>query len=70
MNNQKVPKIPDGFADVFLFNPSDTWRKTIEKKYKVKTDVVYSDNYYSVWKLTKFSKLRRRNIPPNKLSAS
>ena len=71
VNNQKVPKIPDGFADVFLFNPSDTWRETIEKKYKAKTDVVYSDNYYSVWKLTKFSKLRRRYIPPNnKLSAS
>ena len=71
VNNQKIPKIPDGFADVFLFNPSDTWREKIEKKYKVKTDVVYSDNYYSVWKLTKFSKLRRRNIPPNKkLSAS
>ncbi|MEH2144340.1 glycosyltransferase family 39 protein [Nostoc sp.] len=71
VNNQKIPKIPDGFADVFLFNPSDTWRETIEKKYKVKTDIVYSDNYYSVWKLTKFSKLRRRNIPPNnKLSAS
>ncbi|MEH2463445.1 glycosyltransferase family 39 protein [Nostoc sp.] len=71
VNNQKVPKIPDGFADVFLFNPLDTWRETIEKKYKAKTDIVYSDNYYSVWKLTKFSKLRRRNIPPNnKLSAS
>ncbi|WP_298910151.1 glycosyltransferase family 39 protein [uncultured Nostoc sp.] len=71
VNNQKVPKIPDGFADVFLFNPSDTWRETIEKKYKAKTDIVYSDNYYSVWKLTKFSKLHRRNIPPNnKLSAS
>ncbi|MEH2406463.1 glycosyltransferase family 39 protein [Nostoc sp.] len=71
VNNQKIPKIPDGFANVFLFNPSDTWRETIEKKYKVKTDVVYSDNYYSVWKLTKFSKSRRRNIPPNnKLSAS
>ncbi|MEH2392203.1 MAG: glycosyltransferase family 39 protein [Nostoc sp.] len=71
VNNQKIPEIPDGFADVFLFNPSDTWRETIEKKYKVKTDIVYSDNYYSVRKLTKFSKPRRRNIPPsNKLSAS
>ncbi|MEH2303276.1 MAG: glycosyltransferase family 39 protein [Nostoc sp.] len=71
VNNQKIPKIPDGFADVFLFNPSDTWRETIEKKYKLKTDIVYSDNYYSVWKLTKFAKLRRRNIPPkNKLFAS
>ena len=71
VNNQKIPKIPDGFADVFLFNPSDTWRETIEKKYKVKTDIVYSDNYYTVCKLPKFPKLRRRNIPPkNKLSAS
>ncbi|MEH2309936.1 MAG: glycosyltransferase family 39 protein [Nostoc sp.] len=71
VNNQKIPKIPDGFANVFLFNPSDTWRETIEKKYKVKTDVVYSDKYYLVWKLSKFSKSRRRNIPHNnKLSAS
>ncbi|MFS0515705.1 glycosyltransferase family 39 protein [Nostoc sp. UIC 10607] len=71
VNNQKIPKIPDGFADVFLLNPSDTWHEKIEKKYKLKTDIVYSDKYYSVWKLAKFTKLRRRNIPPNnKLSAS
>ncbi|MBD2564576.1 MULTISPECIES: glycosyltransferase family 39 protein [Nostoc] len=71
VNNQKIPKIPDGFADVFLLNPSDTWHEKIEKKYKLKTDIVYSDKYYSVWKLAKFTKLRRRNIlPNNKLSAS
>ncbi|MBG1241292.1 glycosyltransferase family 39 protein [Nostoc sp. NZL] len=71
VNNQKIPKIPDGFADVFLLNPSDTWHEKIEKKYKLKTDIVYSDKYYSVWKLAKMTKLRRRNIPPNnKLSAS
>ncbi|MEH1870055.1 glycosyltransferase family 39 protein [Nostoc sp.] len=71
VNNQKIPNIPDGFADVFLLNPSDTWRETIEKKYKVKTDIVYSDQYYSVWKLAKSPKLHRRNIPPNnKLSSS
>ncbi|MEH2453084.1 glycosyltransferase family 39 protein [Nostoc sp.] len=71
VNNQKIPKITDGFTDVFLFNPSDTWGETIGKKYKLKIDIVYSDNYYSVWKLTKLPKLRRRNIPPkNKLSAS
>lgn len=71
VNNQQIPKIPDGFADVFLLNPSDTWRETIEKKYKLKTDIVYSDQYYSVWKLAKSPKLRRRNILiNNKLSTS
>ncbi|MEH2110017.1 glycosyltransferase family 39 protein [Nostoc sp.] len=71
VNNQKNPKIPDGFTDVFLLNPSDTWRETIEKKYKSKTDIVYSDNYYSIWKLAKTRNLRRRNISLNsKLSPS
>lgn len=65
VNNQNLPRIPDGFPDVFLLNPSDTWREIIEKKYKLKTDIVYSDNYYSVWKLAKFPKLRRSNIPFN-----
>ncbi|MDZ8261328.1 glycosyltransferase family 39 protein [Nostoc sp. ChiQUE01b] len=70
VNNQKIPKIPDGFTDVFLLNPSDTWSKIIEKKYQFKTNIVYSDNYYSVWKLVKTRNLRRRNISPNnKLSA-
>lgn len=69
VNNQKIPKIPDGFSDVFLLNPSETWRETIEKKYKLNTNIVYSDNYYSVWKLTKPRNSRRREIPrKNKLS--
>ncbi|MEH2178324.1 glycosyltransferase family 39 protein [Nostoc sp.] len=62
LNNQKIPKIPDVFTDVFLLNPSDTWGKIIEKKYKFKTNIVYSDNYYSIWKLAKTRNLRRRNI--------
>ncbi|WP_373525524.1 glycosyltransferase family 39 protein [Nostoc sp.] len=71
VNNQKAPKLPDGFTDVFLLNPSDTWRETIEKKYKLETDIVYSDNYYSIWKLTKPRNSRRRDIlRKNKLSAS
>ncbi|MCF2149546.1 glycosyltransferase family 39 protein [Desmonostoc muscorum LEGE 12446] len=71
VNNQKIPKIPNEFSDVFLLNPSDNWRGIIEKKYKFKTDIVYSDNYYSVWKLTKRGNSRRRDIPiNNKLSAS
>ncbi|MDZ8085307.1 MAG: glycosyltransferase family 39 protein [Nostoc sp. DedQUE12b] len=71
VNNQKIPKIPDGFTDVFLLNPSEAWGKTIEKKYKFKTDIVYSDNYYSIWKLAKTRNLRQRNTSPNnKLSAN
>ncbi|MCC5613863.1 glycosyltransferase family 39 protein [Nostoc sp. CHAB 5836] len=58
VNHQKTPKIPDGFTDVFLLNPSETWRETIEKKYKFKTDIVYNDDYYSVWKLAKSPKSR------------
>ncbi|MDZ8223319.1 glycosyltransferase family 39 protein [Nostoc sp. ChiVER01] len=67
VNNQQILKIPDGFADVFLLNPSDNWRETIEKNYNLKTDIVYSNQYYSVWKLVKSSNLRRRNISNNKL---
>lgn len=71
VNNPKTPTIPNGFTDVFLLNPSENWRETIEKNYKLKTDIVYSDEYYSVWKLAKYPKLRRRNIPSNnKLSTS
>ncbi|MBD2529303.1 glycosyltransferase family 39 protein [Nostoc flagelliforme FACHB-838] len=70
VNNQKTPKIPNGFTDVFLFNPSDTWRETIEKKYKLKTDIVYSNKYYSLWKLAKPRKLRQRNISPNNILAA
>ncbi|MEA5604011.1 glycosyltransferase family 39 protein [Nostoc sp. UHCC 0252] len=53
VQNQKVPQIPDRFADIFLFNPSETWRETIEKNYNVKTKLICSDKYYSVWKLAK-----------------
>ncbi len=71
VNNQKIPKITNEFTDIFLLNPSDNWRELIEKKYKVQTEIVYGDNYYSVWKLTKPRNLRRRNrLLNNKLSAS
>ncbi len=71
VNNQKIPKITNEFTDIFLLNPSDNWRELIEKKYKVKTEIVYGDNYYSVWKFTKPRNLRRRDrLLNNKLSAS
>ncbi|MBD2507938.1 glycosyltransferase family 39 protein [Nostoc muscorum FACHB-395] len=61
VQNQKIPKIPDRFADIFLFNPSDSWREKIEKNYNLKTEIVYSDKYYSVWKLTKPRSVRQRD---------
>ncbi|MEH2289525.1 glycosyltransferase family 39 protein [Nostoc sp.] len=70
VKNQKIPKIPDGFTDIFLLNPSDIWSKIIETKYKLKTDIVYSDNYYSIWKLAKIRSLRRRNIQSSHLLRS
>ncbi|MFN6518823.1 MAG: glycosyltransferase family 39 protein [Nostoc sp. CreGUA01] len=71
VNNQKIPKITNEFSDIFLLNPADNWRKLIEKKYNVKTEIVYGDNYYSVWKLSKPRNLRRRDrLLNNKLSAS
>ncbi|MBN3907699.1 MAG: glycosyltransferase family 39 protein [Nostoc sp. NMS1] len=71
VQNQKIPRIPDRFADIFLFNPSETWRETIEKKYNLKTDIVYNDKYYSVWKLAKPRSVRQHNIlRKTKLSSS
>jgi uncharacterized membrane protein len=71
MQDQRIPKIPDGFTDVFLLNPSFDWRQIIEKRYDLKTEIVYSNNYYSVWKLTKSRSLRRRDIPgKNKFSTA
>jgi uncharacterized membrane protein len=71
VQNQKVPKIPNRFVDIFLFNPSENWREAIEKKYNLKTDIVYSDKYYSVWKLAKPRSVRQRDIlRKTKLSSS
>ncbi len=52
VKDNNIPKIPQG-TNVFLLNPSAKLRKGIEKKYKFKENIVYKDNYYSVFKLTK-----------------
>ncbi|MDZ8189593.1 MAG: glycosyltransferase family 39 protein [Nostoc sp. ChiSLP02] len=67
VKNQNIPKISNKFSDVFLFNPPDNWREVIEKKYNVQTQMVYSDNYYCVWKFAKPANSRLRN---NQLSTS
>ncbi|MEH2289524.1 glycosyltransferase family 39 protein [Nostoc sp.] len=46
-----IPNIPDGFTDIFLLNPSDTWRKQIEVNYNYKTFFVYGDKNYLLWKI-------------------
>lgn len=61
VQNQNIPNIPDGFSNVFLFNPSDTWRQQITTKYNLKTEVIYKDDYYSLWQLTKL-RTRQRAI--------
>ncbi|MDB9373154.1 glycosyltransferase family 39 protein [Nodularia sphaerocarpa] len=48
---QDIPDIPAGFTDIFLLNPSDTWRGELETRYKSTTNVVYGNNYYLLWKL-------------------
>ncbi|WP_017319168.1 glycosyltransferase family 39 protein [Mastigocladopsis repens] len=53
MKDRNIPKIPKGFTDVFLLNPSRTLRQGIENKYKSKINRVYSNKYYSLWKLAK-----------------
>ncbi|MBR8837043.1 MAG: glycosyltransferase family 39 protein [Stigonema ocellatum SAG 48.90 = DSM 106950] len=53
IKDKNIPKIPQGFSNVFLLNPSPKLRKEIEKKYKSKESVVYQDNHYSVFKLAK-----------------
>ncbi|MEH2211891.1 glycosyltransferase family 39 protein [Nostoc sp.] len=51
VKNRSIPTIPDEFTDIFLLNPSDTWRKQIEKIYNYKTFVVYGDKNYLLWKI-------------------
>ncbi|MDB9360295.1 glycosyltransferase family 39 protein [Nodularia spumigena CS-588/02] len=51
VKSRDIPDIPAGFTDIFLLNPADTWRRELETRYKSTTSVVYSNNYYLLWKL-------------------
>jgi uncharacterized membrane protein len=42
-----IPAISNGFADVFLFNPSDSLRSELERVYKSKIKLIYG----SLWKI-------------------
>ena len=51
VKDRSIPNIPDEFTEIFLLNPSDSWRKQIETNYNYKTFVVYGDNNYLLWKI-------------------
>jgi uncharacterized membrane protein len=70
LKNQIIPDIPDGFTDIFLLNPSDTWRRQIVTKYEFNINIVYEDEYYSLWKLAQPRTSQQRVMPNrNKLSS-
>ncbi|MBD1804374.1 glycosyltransferase family 39 protein [Microcoleus sp. FACHB-SPT15] len=47
-----IPKIPSGFSDVFVLNPSDQFREKIEKEYDTKMNLLFNDSFLFLWKLT------------------
>ncbi|MBW4559310.1 MAG: glycosyltransferase family 39 protein [Trichormus sp. ATA11-4-KO1] len=58
VQEQIIPEIPDGFTDIFLLNPSDSWRQEIEARYQATANVVYGNNHYLLWKLANYKNLR------------
>ncbi|MBD2489185.1 glycosyltransferase family 39 protein [Aulosira sp. FACHB-615] len=51
VKNQIIPKIPDGYTQVFLLNIADTWRQKLATQNQAKINLVYRDEYYSLWEL-------------------
>jgi len=52
VNESNIPKIPDGFSDVFIFNPSTSRRWQLEKAENSKLEEV-SPSKLRLWKLKK-----------------
>jgi uncharacterized membrane protein len=50
---KSISKIYPGFKNIFLFNPSPTLKKEIEKKYQSQAKIVYKNQHTSLWKLVK-----------------
>ena len=59
LKDEKISQIPDGFTEIYLLNPSNSLRKKIGKIYKSKINIVYQDNYSSLYQLAKPRRLRR-----------
>ncbi|MGI8501353.1 MAG: glycosyltransferase family 39 protein [Hassallia sp.] len=53
LKEQNIPKISNQFTDVFFLNTANNFRQKIKKSYKYKLNIVYKDNYNSLWKLAK-----------------
>lgn len=47
-----IPKIPPGFSDVFILNPSDKFREKIENEYNSKMNLLFNDSFLFLWKLS------------------
>ena len=50
-DNLTPPQLPKGLNDVFLLNPSDAFRKNIERQEKTKANLVFNDFHLYLWKL-------------------
>ena len=53
VNNFNIPHVPDGFSDMFVFNPSDKLRDGLEKDQNYKLEPVYENGRYHLWRLEK-----------------
>jgi uncharacterized membrane protein len=46
----KLPKVASGFRPIFLLNPSDAYRQTLERERQQKSERVFHDYHLSLWK--------------------
>ncbi len=53
-----IPKIPQGFSDLFILNTSDEFRGKIEKEYYSKLEAVFKDYHLWLGKLTKMNNIK------------
>ncbi len=53
VKGENIPQIPKGFTDIFLLNPPEALREGLEKKYNRQARIIYKENSYSLWKLSK-----------------
>ncbi|MCC5635002.1 glycosyltransferase family 39 protein [Nostoc sp. CHAB 5844] len=61
LKNQIIPNISDSYTQIFFLNLSDTWRQQIATQYQSRINLVYRDEYYSLWELQKPLN-RRQNL--------
>ncbi len=52
-NIPTIPNIPNTFSDIFLINPIENFKKLIEEKNQIKTELIFNDPYISVFQVKK-----------------